>query len=82
MCSTELGPCHKDKARLYPKPNSKPTYRPKNPVPYAARAAVEQELDRLERNRILSTVEYSDWAASNVQAVMATFVYKPISHLG
>lgn len=45
----ELGSCTKTKAKLHLKPNARPVYRTKRPVPYAALAAVETELNRLEQ---------------------------------
>ena len=35
----------------------------KLPLPYALKSIVEEELDWLERVRVLETVEHSDWAA-------------------
>ena len=45
-------------ATLQLKPNAA------RPVPFALKAAVERELDRLESEDILKKVSYSDWAAS------------------
>ncbi|PIO61563.1 hypothetical protein TELCIR_16909 [Teladorsagia circumcincta] len=42
---------------------AKPVFRPKRPVPYAALASVEKELERLEANGVISKVNYSEWAA-------------------
>ena len=39
------------------------------PVPYALRAKVEQELERLERLGIIKPVQFSDWAAPIVPIV-------------
>ncbi|KAL5508856.1 hypothetical protein EMCRGX_G004113 [Ephydatia muelleri] len=33
------------------------------PVPYALRGRVEQELERLQRDRIIEPVQFSEWAA-------------------
>ncbi|KFD62091.1 hypothetical protein M514_25693, partial [Trichuris suis] len=60
---SRLGLCTQTKASLSLKPGTRPVFRPKRPVPYAALSAVEQELDRLERNGVISRVNYSYWAA-------------------
>ena len=37
-------------------------YRPQS-VPYAMRAKVEEEIDRLPKEGIISPVKYAEWAA-------------------
>ena len=39
------------------------------PVPFALKTKVEQELERLERKRIITPVQFSDWAAPIVPVV-------------
>lgn len=58
-----LGRCTKAQVKLYVKPEARPIYCPKRPVAYAAAPKVEAELQRLEDNGIISTVQFSDWAA-------------------
>ncbi|MFH4976831.1 hypothetical protein AB6A40_003540 [Gnathostoma spinigerum] len=58
-----LGHCFRAKATLKLRPDARPVFRPKRPVPYATLPALEKELDRLEENGIISKVNYSAWAA-------------------
>ena len=58
-----LGCCTKVKATLKLKSDSKPIFRPKRPVPYAAFATVENELNRLQQAGVIQTINYSSWAA-------------------
>uniref|UniRef100_A0A5S6QPL6 RNA-directed DNA polymerase n=1 Tax=Trichuris muris TaxID=70415 RepID=A0A5S6QPL6_TRIMR len=62
ICSDRLGLCTQAKATLL-KPGARPVFRPKRPVPYAALPDVERELDRLERNGVISKVNHSYWVA-------------------
>ncbi|VDN37512.1 unnamed protein product [Gongylonema pulchrum] len=62
ILEAKLGNCTRAKAMLLPKSGAKPVFRPKRPVPYAAQATVNQELDRLEQQGVISKVEYSAWA--------------------
>ena len=58
-----LGLCTRTQAVLHLSPNSKPVFRPKRPVPYAALESVDNELRRLEELGVISPVTYSAWAA-------------------
>ncbi|KFD67385.1 hypothetical protein M514_20421 [Trichuris suis] len=63
LASTGLGLCSRVKASLCLKPDAKPVFRPKRPIPYAATAAIDAELDRLEDLGVISKVSHSNWAA-------------------
>ncbi|XP_065076498.1 uncharacterized protein K02A2.6-like [Ochlerotatus camptorhynchus] len=60
---SELGLCTKTKLKLELKQDAVPAFRPKRPVAYAMYSAVDDELDRLERAKIISPVDFSNWAA-------------------
>ncbi len=51
------------RAKIRVQSNAKPIFHKPRPVPYALRKAVEVEIERLQRNGIISQVERSDWAA-------------------
>jgi len=51
------------KAKVRVQEGSQPIFHKPRPVPYALKEAVERELDRLERNGIISRVGRSNWAA-------------------
>ncbi|KAL0151789.1 hypothetical protein M9458_052940 [Cirrhinus mrigala] len=51
------------KAKVRVQEGTHPIFHKPRPVPYALKDAVEKELDRLERNGIISQVGRSDWAA-------------------
>lgn len=61
--STALGKCTKATIKLELKPDQRPVFRPKRPVAYSVYQAVDDELDRLEQLRIITPVDYSEWAA-------------------
>ncbi|XP_055523094.1 uncharacterized protein K02A2.6-like [Wyeomyia smithii] len=63
LFSDTLGCCNKTEAKLYLKPDVQPVFRGKRPVPFAALELIETELKRLEELKIISPVEFSDWAA-------------------
>lgn len=48
---------------MHLKVGSKPVFRPKRPVPYAALSIVEDELKRLQQAGVLKPVNFSSWAA-------------------
>ncbi|XP_058449102.1 uncharacterized protein K02A2.6-like [Malaya genurostris] len=59
----ELGLCTKTKVKLERKLDATPVFRPKRPVAYAVHSMVDNELDRLERAKIITPEDFSDWAA-------------------
>ncbi|XP_052566467.1 uncharacterized protein K02A2.6-like [Culex pipiens pallens] len=58
-----LGHCTKTKVKLYLKPNAKPVFCPKRPVPFNTISLVDDELNRLQSLGIITPVEFSEWAA-------------------
>ena len=58
-----LGRCNKMKASLQLKPDSKPVFRRKRPVPFAAVEPIEKELKRLQLQGVIEPVSYSQYAA-------------------
>ncbi|KAK6733039.1 hypothetical protein RB195_017044 [Necator americanus] len=58
-----LGCCTKSKAKLAPKPDSKPVFLKYRPVPYIARLRISTEIDRLLSIHVLEPVDHSEWAA-------------------
>lgn len=51
------------KATIRVQSDAKPIFHKPRPVPYALRESVEKELERLQKNGIVTQVERSDWAA-------------------
>ncbi|XP_062538517.1 uncharacterized protein K02A2.6-like [Armigeres subalbatus] len=58
-----LGHCKKMKVRLYLKPDAKPVFKPKRPVPFTSMEKIDAELDRLQSLGIITPVDFSQWAA-------------------
>ncbi|WKY12958.1 hypothetical protein Q1695_004069 [Nippostrongylus brasiliensis] len=58
-----LGHCTMTKARLFLKPDARPVYKQKRPVPFASQPAVNAEIDRLLKENVLTAVDHSNWAA-------------------
>ncbi|XP_062538919.1 uncharacterized protein K02A2.6-like [Armigeres subalbatus] len=58
-----LGHCKKTKVRLYLKPDAKPVFKPKRPVPFTSMEKIDAELDRLQSLGIITPVDFSQWAA-------------------
>lgn len=50
-------------ASLSVKPDSVPKFVKARPIPFAMRSKVEAELDKLEKDGIISKVDFSDWAS-------------------
>ncbi|XP_041767705.1 uncharacterized protein K02A2.6-like [Anopheles merus] len=57
------GLCTKANIKLQLKENVRPIFCPKRPVAYAMQATVEKELDRLQALKVITPVDYSEWAA-------------------
>ena len=64
--SAGLGKCTKIKTKFELKENTRPIFRKKRNVPFAATEEINKELDRLVNMGILSKVEFSEWAAPTV----------------
>ena len=58
----ELGTIKPAKAKLCVSPTATPKFNRPRSVPYALKAAVEEELDRLEQAGVLERVDHSEWA--------------------
>ena len=67
--SEGVGTLKGHKADLKVKENCQPSFHKPRQVPYALRPKVEAELTRLEKDGILSKVEYSEWATPIVPVV-------------
>ena len=59
----ELGTVQGVQVHLEVDPTVQPRFHKPRSVPYAIKGAIEQDLERLERNGIIEKVQYSDWAA-------------------
>ena len=59
----ELGTLQGVKVTLHAKADAIPRYFKARPVPFALKAKVETELDRLQEQGIISPVQFSNWAA-------------------
>ena len=64
-----LGTLKGTEAKIYVDPGAAPKYMKARPVPDALKAKVEQELDRLQIEGIISPVEFTEWAAPIVPVV-------------
>lgn len=51
------------KARIHVKDDAVPKFFKARPVPFALKAKVDQELEHMERNGILTKLEHSEWAS-------------------
>jgi hypothetical protein len=65
----QLGKLTGFEAKLHLKDNAKPVFLRARSVPYAMRAKIEQELDRLEQEGVLSKANTSEWATPIVPIV-------------
>ena len=56
-------------AKISADPGATPKFLKARPVPYALKAKVEQELERLQKEGIMSAVDFTEWAAPIVSVV-------------
>ncbi|XP_037810815.1 uncharacterized protein K02A2.6-like isoform X2 [Lucilia sericata] len=59
----EIGHCTHFKVHLQLKPQAVPVFRPKRQVAYAAKDQLDSEIQKLEREGIISPINFSEWAA-------------------
>ena len=64
-----LGTLQNFKAHIYVNPTSKPKHCKAQPIPYAVKAKVEEELDQLVAQGTLEPVQMSEWASPIVPVV-------------
>jgi len=64
-----LGTLNGTEAKIYVDPSAPRKFMKACPVPYALKAKVEKELDRLQSEGIISPVEFTEWAAPIVPVV-------------
>ena len=67
--SKGLGTLPGTKAKTYVDPGTTARFMKARPIPYALKAKVETDLDRLQSEGIISPVEFSEWAAPIVPVV-------------
>ncbi|XP_062711287.1 uncharacterized protein K02A2.6-like [Aedes albopictus] len=60
---SSLGHCKKTKVKLFLKPNAKPVFCSKRPVPFNTVPLVDAELTRLQTLGIITPIDFSEWAA-------------------
>ncbi|XP_055585260.1 uncharacterized protein K02A2.6-like [Uranotaenia lowii] len=63
LFSGSLGHFNRSKVHLHLKPNPKPVFCPRRPVPFNSIPLVDTELTRLQNLGIISPIEFSEWAA-------------------
>lgn len=59
----KMGLCNKTTAHLVVKAERQQVFRPPRPVAYVVRYLVEEELQRLQDAKIITPVNYTEWAA-------------------
>ena len=67
----EVGTLKGYKAKIVTKSDARPRFYKPRRLPYAIKAKVEQELDRLQAAGVISPVTFSDWAAPIVPVTKA-----------
>ena len=72
-----LGTIKGAQAKINVRPNSKPKFMKARTVPFAMKAAVELEIERMENEGILKSVPFSEWVSQSslFLKVMVDFVF-------
>ena len=65
----ELGTIKGVTAKIYMDPAAHPQFFKPRPLPLALKTSVEKELEKLQRENVISPVQFSDWAAPVVPVV-------------
>ena len=65
----DLGTLKGTEAKIYLQEGALPKFVKARPVPYAMKAPLEKELERLEKEGIITPVQFSEWAAPIVPIV-------------
>ena len=76
----KLGSFQGQQAKIEVDPEATPRFCKARTLPYAMRAKVEEEIDRLVSDGILEPVEYADWAAPVVAVLKSD--RKSIDYVG
>ena len=69
LFTDELGKLNGVTAKIYVDPSTKPIFCKARSVPYTMKPKIEKELERLERQGTIETVQYSDWATPVVPII-------------
>ena len=67
--SPSLGSLKGSKVKIHVKDNAQPRFHKARSVPYILRAMVEEELDNLQKENVISPIQFSEWAAPIVAVV-------------
>lgn len=65
----ELGELEGVKAKISVDPQAQPRFHKPRPIPFALKERVDQELERLEKEGIIESVKFAEWAAPIVPVV-------------
>ena len=65
----ELGTVEGTKVAIHVNPNARPRFYKACPVPHAIQGKLKLELDRLEREKIIRPIQFSNWAAPVVPVI-------------
>ena len=67
--SPGLGSLEGSKVKIHVKDNAQPRFHKARSVPYILRAKVEEEHDNLQKEKVISPIQFSEWAALIVAVV-------------
>jgi hypothetical protein len=67
-----LGTLKGFKASIHVEQDAKPVFYKARPIPYALKPHVEEELNRFEKEGVISPIDFSDWAAPIVPVLKSS----------